>query len=434
MLNVSRNVLIAGIAAVVSIVAIAVLAWRAAQVTAPLPPQRPVASAPESSAVPAPQVAGVPASQPAQSANQSVQGAPAAPAGATGPAPTFDVVRVEPSGETVVAGRAAPGSIVNLLASGKPVGKATADANGQFVIIPDALRPGAHDLSLTQTGKEGEQASAQSVAVAVPENAKSKEVVVALAEPGKPTQILSDGKPAAPAAAAPPVSFRTVEAEQGSGFFAAGQATPGSKLRIYMNDTHVAEVTADEKGQWSLRVARGMAAGNYAVRIDQIDPAGKVVARAEVPFAYTPQMAATAPANAAPPQSAAPEIAGRAAVPTPTAPVVKTPETASATPSASTAPAAAPPASAPHSAGAHPVIPSQTAGRDPANATIDSIATASVVRGDSLWRISRKMLGQGVRYTQIYDANTAQIRDPRRIYPGQVLVVPMGNHPAKATP
>ena len=53
------------------------------------------------------------------------------------------------------------------------------------------------------------------------------------------------------------------------------------------------------------------------------------------------------------------------------------------------------------------------------------MATANVVRGDSLWRISRKMLGQGTRYTQIYDANTTQIRDPRRIYPGQILVVPM---------
>jgi nucleoid-associated protein YgaU len=64
------------------------------------------------------------------------------------------------------------------------------------------------------------------------------------------------------------------------------------------------------------------------------------------------------------------------------------------------------------------------AAADPSNVTIDQLTTATVVRGDSLWRISRKMLGRGIRYTQIYDANTTQIRDPRRIYPGQVLVVP----------
>jgi nucleoid-associated protein YgaU len=47
-----------------------------------------------------------------------------------------------------------------------------------------------------------------------------------------------------------------------------------------------------------------------------------------------------------------------------------------------------------------------------------------VERGDSLWRISRTIYGEGLRYTQIYDANTNQIRNPDLIFPGQVLVVP----------
>lgn len=55
---------------------------------------------------------------------------------------------------------------------------------------------------------------------------------------------------------------------------------------------------------------------------------------------------------------------------------------------------------------------------------IAELVTAKVVRGNSLWRISRAMLGHGVRYTQIYAANTQQIRDPRLIYPGQVFVLP----------
>jgi nucleoid-associated protein YgaU len=55
---------------------------------------------------------------------------------------------------------------------------------------------------------------------------------------------------------------------------------------------------------------------------------------------------------------------------------------------------------------------------------VAELVTAKVVRGDSLWRISRTMLGHGVRYTQIYAANTQQIRDPRLIYPGQVFVLP----------
>lgn len=44
--------------------------------------------------------------------------------------------------------------------------------------------------------------------------------------------------------------------------------------------------------------------------------------------------------------------------------------------------------------------------------------------GNSLWRIARKVYGEGVRYTVIYQANQEQIRDPDLIYPGQIFAVP----------
>lgn len=44
--------------------------------------------------------------------------------------------------------------------------------------------------------------------------------------------------------------------------------------------------------------------------------------------------------------------------------------------------------------------------------------------GDSLWRISRRISGEGERYTLIYDATQEQIRDPDLIDPRQVLVLP----------
>jgi hypothetical protein len=44
--------------------------------------------------------------------------------------------------------------------------------------------------------------------------------------------------------------------------------------------------------------------------------------------------------------------------------------------------------------------------------------------GESLWRIARDNYGSGVRYTVIYAANQTQIRDPRKIYPGEALTVP----------
>jgi nucleoid-associated protein YgaU len=45
-------------------------------------------------------------------------------------------------------------------------------------------------------------------------------------------------------------------------------------------------------------------------------------------------------------------------------------------------------------------------------------------RGDTLWQISRRTYGQGVRYTTIYLANRSQIENPDRIQPGQVFSVP----------
>jgi len=45
-------------------------------------------------------------------------------------------------------------------------------------------------------------------------------------------------------------------------------------------------------------------------------------------------------------------------------------------------------------------------------------------RGDTLWQISRRLYGQGVRYTTIYLANQDQITDPDLIEPGQIFGVP----------
>lgn len=49
---------------------------------------------------------------------------------------------------------------------------------------------------------------------------------------------------------------------------------------------------------------------------------------------------------------------------------------------------------------------------------------ATIVRGDTLWRISRDRLGHGALYPTVYQANAKKIRDPNLIYPGQVFMIP----------
>lgn len=54
--------------------------------------------------------------------------------------------------------------------------------------------------------------------------------------------------------------------------------------------------------------------------------------------------------------------------------------------------------------------------------------------GNNLWQISRVIYGKGRQYTVIYDANKEQIRDPNRIYPGQIFETPGSDAPESIDP
>lgn len=51
-------------------------------------------------------------------------------------------------------------------------------------------------------------------------------------------------------------------------------------------------------------------------------------------------------------------------------------------------------------------------------------SSVTVLQGNSLWRIARRLYGEGVAYTVIYEANRDAIKNPDLIYPGQVFAVP----------
>ena len=48
----------------------------------------------------------------------------------------------------------------------------------------------------------------------------------------------------------------------------------------------------------------------------------------------------------------------------------------------------------------------------------------TVEKGDTLWAISAKHLGNGAKYMEIFEANKPMLSDPDKIYPGQVLRIP----------
>jgi nucleoid-associated protein YgaU len=417
-------------------------------------PERPPAAAavPQSSQPGRPQTANpaVASAAPPQP-TAALQGA--APSGSSPPAggakpPEFDIVRVTPSGETVVAGRAPGAARVELLDKGKVIAGERVDQNGQFVLLPPALAGGDHLLALRIT-PEGQApiSSTQSVAVAVRPGSGP---LVTLAEPGKPSVVLAAPTPAtpetaatqtapaaqakAPAGSAAPmgtqVTIQTAEIEAGGRFFATGTAPAGASVRLYLNGSHIADAGTANDGKWSLTINKGVSGGKYALRADAIGEQGKVISRAEVPFDAPAAMAAAAPAPPAP--------APKALSPAPTPPADQT--GTSPAPGSKTAAASAPPSGSSLSPVAQaPPAATSTAPADrrtgqsgtsvasndtAANPVVSEVSAVTVTRGDSLWRISRLRLGNGMRYTVIYEANSSQIRNPNLIYSGQVLVLP----------
>lgn len=52
------------------------------------------------------------------------------------------------------------------------------------------------------------------------------------------------------------------------------------------------------------------------------------------------------------------------------------------------------------------------------------VSTYTVQPGDCLWNIAKKHLGNGSRYTEIYNLNRDKISNPNKISIGQVLTMP----------
>ncbi|MFM7422452.1 MAG: LysM peptidoglycan-binding domain-containing protein, partial [Alphaproteobacteria bacterium] len=342
--------------------------------------------------------------------------------------PRFDVVRVGARGSAVVAGRAAPGAEVILLAdNGRELGRARADRRGEFVILPaEPLPPGAMELSLRARLGDQEMAGPDTVVLMVPDTAAqtaeaprpapapgpsasaqpqtaerpAQQAQAAPAQAERPAQqaqaapapaerpaqqaqaapapaerpaqaqtpaptgplavlipgqaeaaaprLLQVPEPTPPAGTAPRLGIDSVEYDQGGSMRFAGSATPGARLRLYVDDQPIGEAVADAPGRWTLQPESQPSIGRHRLRIDQVSPTdGRVLARAEVPFQ-----------------------------------------------------------------------------REELPAEAFAQQRIVVQPGNNLWRIARATYGRGIRYTVIYQANKDQIADPNKIYPGQVFALP----------
>ncbi|RUW57967.1 LysM peptidoglycan-binding domain-containing protein [Mesorhizobium sp. M7A.F.Ca.US.008.03.1.1] len=428
-----------------------------ANVAALTPPAAPKPADPGTEArLPAAEVPAAPAAVPQAAAPAAPDAA--APAAAGPVAPSFDVVRVESNGSIVVAGNAAPNAKVEILNGSTVLGSTVAGPDGAFVIIlDDPLKPGDYTIALRATTGDVVTPSVQTAVVSVPKDAAGQ-VLAMVEEPGKPAELLTvpapETKPAAPAAApaapaaevpatapapaapapaavdaapapaapaTPPAAGVTepkivVEAVEidGSKIFVAGLADAGRKVRAYANDILLGDAQTSPDGHFLVEATRDIPVGSYTIHVDGLDADGvTVVARAAVPFEREPGEAVAA---VAPPE------------PKPVQPKPAAPAAAEA-PAVAAAPAETAPATTPAPAtGAPAVVAAATPPSDVPETVAPKLehADAAVIirRNDTLWRISRRVYGHGVRFSTIYLANQDQISDPDRIWPGQVFKVP----------
>jgi len=137
--------------------------------------------------------------------------------------PSFDLLRVEPDGSTVIAGKAEPGSTLDIMSGETVIATSQVGSSGDFAVILDTPLPaGDYQLSLRVTDKDGKTRQSEEVAtVSIPENADG-ELLAMVSKPGKASRIIAQPA-AAPAeekveaAAASAVSDDgTAEAPEGS--------------------------------------------------------------------------------------------------------------------------------------------------------------------------------------------------------------------------
>ncbi len=263
-----------------------------AQPAAPRAPEAPAPGQSNAAAAPAP-------AAPAAQIPQVPQILP--PPEMTG-VPTFDVARIGPDGRAVIAGRAAAGAKIVLLNGGKEIASGEADARGEWVVLVQdpPLGAGQHELRVVQHIQGRAPVTSEQVVVAVvpappgsPAAAGAstggtaasgtQETLVMIAPPKGPATLVQP-----PSSAGVPRSgdlqLSTLDYDEKGQVTVTGRSTPGTSVRVYMNDRLAGEGAAGADGRWRIAPSEPIDPGKHRLRVDRLSSDGKPVARLEVPF------------------------------------------------------------------------------------------------------------------------------------------------------
>lgn len=211
--------------------------------------------------------------------------APPAPAPAPAPqtagqapsGPEFDVVRVDPQGNAVLAGRAVPGATVTILDNGKPLGHVKVDDQGAFVLLPESpLQAGMHDITMSEALPNGTVLTGgQTASVSVPGN--GGQVLTVLSGPDGSTVLSGQGPQPGT------LGLGTVDYDTSGHSIFSGTAPAGAKVKLRLGDTVLGSTVADAKGRW--HITASTPAGSGTLVLNATTAAGVALPVVTAPFA-----------------------------------------------------------------------------------------------------------------------------------------------------
>ena len=202
--------------------------------------------------------------------------------------PEFDIVRVDDGGNVVIAGRATPDCTIVVRDGDTVVGTASVDRRGNWVLVPDGpLETGERELSLIAECDDADPVESDRVVVlAVPKQGTGALAAAVSRDGSAPPRVLQTPRsgPSAGGETPPDVAVSAVDYDDAGDVALSGTAPPGSNVQIYVDNQPIGRATADDSGRWTLTPERKVDPGSYTLRVDQVAPDGKVLARAQIPF------------------------------------------------------------------------------------------------------------------------------------------------------
>ncbi len=329
------------------------------------------------------------AAAPADATTVPPAAAPSAPAEKA----EIQVSAVEIEGKRIfVAGEAPAGSAVRALADETRIGETKTDATGHFVVEGTIdLSVGHHTITVELLDDKG----GVKLKVSVPFDRPAGEQVSVVAQTsGDGTGATSTLIPLEQAAFekqrdALAKAFGILQGLYADGKSPAIEELAAARSATEIGLTSIADFRLPAASSQAVVdfISQATSSAKTALAALQAVPAGDVKAMGTA----LPQLARLIEAILAPMAPAAPAGDGN--------------PTAQSTPGTTETAAAAP----------------KTITQAPLQASRNSVI---IRRGDTLWQISRRVYGQGVRYTTIYLANAKEITNPDRIEPGQIFSVP----------